>query len=79
MGPGLRGAENARAILAGLEGLRPQLARIRAHLRHETYNLDAEPEIMGWLADRRIHMIAFNDHMPPGTERPPAHASSCGR
>jgi alpha-D-ribose 1-methylphosphonate 5-triphosphate diphosphatase len=65
--PGLRGAENARAILAGLEGLRPQLgADTRFHLRHETYNLDAEPEIMGWLADRRIHMIAFNDHMPPG-------------
>src|SRR5712672_3710861 len=39
--PGLRGAENARAILDGLEHLRPQLsADTRFHLRHETYNLD---------------------------------------
>src|SRR5882757_4238971 len=65
--PGLRGPENARAILAALESLRPQLgADTRFHLRHETYNLDAEPEITGWLAERRIDMIAFNDHMPPG-------------
>src|SRR5262249_22528090 len=41
--PGLRGPENARAILAALESLRLQLgADTRFHLRHETYNLDAE-------------------------------------
>jgi len=28
-----------------------------------TYNLDAEPEILTWLAGRRIDAIAFNDHM----------------
>src|SRR6516162_11566129 len=40
---GLRGAENARAILDGIERLRPRLgADTRYHLRHETYNLDAE-------------------------------------
>ena len=62
--PGLRGAENARAILAGIERIRPRLgADTRYHLRHETYNLDAEPEINEWLADRRIDAIAFNDHM----------------
>jgi alpha-D-ribose 1-methylphosphonate 5-triphosphate diphosphatase len=62
--PGLRGPENARAILRGLEELRPRLAAdTRFHLRHETYNLDAESEIMGWLAERRIDVIAFNDHM----------------
>src|SRR3977135_3890037 len=62
--PGLRGAENARAILVGLEHLRPQLsADTRFHLRHETYNLDAEAEIITWLAARRIDVIAFNDHM----------------
>jgi alpha-D-ribose 1-methylphosphonate 5-triphosphate diphosphatase len=62
--PGLRGAENARAILDGLEHLRPQLsADTRFHLRHETYNLDAEAEIITWLAARRIDVIAFNDHM----------------
>ena len=48
--PGLRGAENARAILAGIERIRPRLgADTRYHLRHETYNLDAEPEITEWL------------------------------
>ena len=37
---GLRGAGNARAILDGLERLRPRLgADTRYHLRHETYNL----------------------------------------
>jgi alpha-D-ribose 1-methylphosphonate 5-triphosphate diphosphatase len=61
---GLRGAENARAILDGIERLRPRLgADTRYHLRHETYNLDAEPEIIAWLAGRRIDVIAFNDHM----------------
>ena len=62
--PGLRGAENARAILHGIESLRPRLgADTRYHLRHETYNLEAEPEISEWIADRRIDVIAFNDHM----------------
>jgi alpha-D-ribose 1-methylphosphonate 5-triphosphate diphosphatase len=62
--PGLRGPENARMMLEGIERLRPRLgADTRFHLRHETYNLDAEPEIMGWLAGRRIDLMAFNDHM----------------
>jgi alpha-D-ribose 1-methylphosphonate 5-triphosphate diphosphatase len=62
--PGLRGPENARALLDGIERLRPKLgADTRYHLRHETYNLDAEPEIVEWLAGRRIDVIAFNDHM----------------
>jgi alpha-D-ribose 1-methylphosphonate 5-triphosphate diphosphatase len=61
---GLRGADNARAILAGIERLRPRLgADTRFHLRHETYNLDAEAEIAGWIGGRRIDVIAFNDHM----------------
>ena len=61
---GLRGAENARAILDGIECLRCRLgADTRYHLRHETYNLDAEGEIIAWLAERRIDVIAFNDHM----------------
>src|SRR3979409_562412 len=62
--PGLRGAENARAIPQGGERLRHRLgADTRYHLRHEAYNLDAEPEIIEWLGDRRIDVIAFNDHM----------------
>lgn len=62
--PGLRSAGNARKLLESIESLRPQLAAdTRFHLRHETYNLDAEAEICQWLADGRIDLLAFNDHM----------------
>jgi alpha-D-ribose 1-methylphosphonate 5-triphosphate diphosphatase len=62
--PGLRGADNARQLLRAIETLRPQLAAdTRFHLRHETYNLDAEAEIGQWLAEGRIDLFAFNDHM----------------
>ena len=62
--PGLRSADNARQLLAAIETLRPRLlADTRFHLRHETYNLDAEAEIIGWLTARRIDLFAFNDHM----------------
>src|SRR5215469_14521011 len=63
--PGLRGAGNARAILAAMEELRPRLgADTKFHLRHETYNLAAEPEVCDWIAARRIGALAFNDHLP---------------
>src|SRR5215813_8445249 len=63
--PGLRGADNARAILEAIEELRPRLgADTRYHLRYETYNLDAETEVSDWLAGRRIGMLGFNDHLP---------------
>jgi alpha-D-ribose 1-methylphosphonate 5-triphosphate diphosphatase len=62
--PGLRSADNARKLLAAIETLRPRLAAdTRFHLRHETYNLDAEAEISGWLTEKRIDLFAFNDHM----------------
>ena len=62
--PGLRGPENARLMLETIERLRPQLgADTRFHLRHETYNVDAEPEIIDWLNHHRIDVLAFNDHM----------------
>ncbi|MEN3351694.1 MAG: alpha-D-ribose 1-methylphosphonate 5-triphosphate diphosphatase [Bradyrhizobium sp.] len=61
--PGLRSAENARKLLDMIEALRPQLAAdTRFHLRHETHNLDAEPEIIEWLREGRIDLFAFNDH-----------------
>ena len=63
--PGLRAADNARAMLEAIERLKPRLgADTRFHLRHETYNLDAEPEIAQWLGERRIDLLAFNDHLP---------------
>src|SRR5262245_17356631 len=67
--PGLRSAENARALLDGIHALRPRLAAdTRFHLRHETYNLDAEAEIIEWLAAKRVDAIAFNDHMAQTVE-----------
>jgi alpha-D-ribose 1-methylphosphonate 5-triphosphate diphosphatase len=62
--PGLRSADNAWRLLEAIEALRPQLAAdTRFHLRHETYNLDAEDDICQWLSDGRIDLLAFNDHM----------------
>jgi alpha-D-ribose 1-methylphosphonate 5-triphosphate diphosphatase len=69
--PGLRGADNARAMLNEIESLRPRFgADTRCHLRYETFNLDAEAEVAGWLGDRRVGMLGFNDHMP-GENTPP--------
>jgi alpha-D-ribose 1-methylphosphonate 5-triphosphate diphosphatase len=62
--PGLRSGDNARLLVEAVERLRPQLAAdTRFHLRHETYNLDAEDEICQWLAEGRVDLFAFNDHM----------------
>ncbi len=62
--PGLRSGDSARQLLDAIETLRPQLAAdTRFHLRHETYNLDAEAEIAQWLSGGRIDLFAFNDHM----------------
>jgi alpha-D-ribose 1-methylphosphonate 5-triphosphate diphosphatase len=62
--PGLRNGDNARLILEGIEQLKPQLcADTRFHLRHETFNLDAEDQIMDWLDAGRIDALAFNDHL----------------
>jgi alpha-D-ribose 1-methylphosphonate 5-triphosphate diphosphatase len=62
--PGLRGAGNARQLVAGLDTVRPKLAAdTRLHLRHETPNLDAEPVIQQWLTKKQIGLLAFNDHL----------------
>lgn len=54
--PGLRNADNARKLLESIESLRPQLAADTLfHLRHETYNLDAEEKsASGWPTDGSI-------------------------
>lgn len=62
--PGLRGAANARALLTILEEIGDDLAAdTRYHLRHETFNLAGEAEILDWLAAGRVGCLAFNDHM----------------
>ncbi|MDA9494387.1 alpha-D-ribose 1-methylphosphonate 5-triphosphate diphosphatase [Bradyrhizobium sp. CCBAU 11361] len=62
--PGLRSTDNARGLMEAIERQRPQFAAdTRFHLRHETYNLDAEAEISQWLSEGRVDLFAFNDHM----------------
>lgn len=61
---GTRGPEAARAILEAVAELRGHLAvDTRYHLRHETFNLDAEPVMIDWIAKGLIDCLAFNDHM----------------
>ena len=68
--PGLRSGDNARRLLDAIESMRPQLAAdTRFHLRHETYNLDAEAEIAQWLSEGRVDLFAFNDHSHVKPER----------
>ena len=62
--PGLRSGDNAARLCDAIASLRPRLkADTRFHLRHETYNLDAQAAIMQWLRDGRVDLFAFNDHM----------------
>jgi alpha-D-ribose 1-methylphosphonate 5-triphosphate diphosphatase len=69
--PGLRGIDNARTILETIEANQASFAAdTRFHLRYETYNLDAEEEVAEWVADGRVGMLAFNDHLP-GPNTPP--------
>jgi alpha-D-ribose 1-methylphosphonate 5-triphosphate diphosphatase len=73
--PGLRGPENARNLLTAVEAMQPRLAAdTRYHLRFETFNFEAEPEARGWLDERKIDALAFNDHMlaPDYAKRPPS-------
>lgn len=61
--PGLRGAENARLLVERIAALKAELgADTRFHLRHETFNLAAEAEIIDWLGSGRVGVLAFNDH-----------------
>jgi alpha-D-ribose 1-methylphosphonate 5-triphosphate diphosphatase len=62
--PGLRGVGNARGILDAMDRLRSRFAAdTHYHLRHETFNLDAEAEVCEWLTRKRIGILAFNDHV----------------
>lgn len=61
--PGLRGAGNARLLVERIAALKAELgADTRFHLRHETFNLAAEAEIVDWLGAGRVGVLAFNDH-----------------
>ncbi|HEX8988217.1 MAG TPA: alpha-D-ribose 1-methylphosphonate 5-triphosphate diphosphatase [Rhodocyclaceae bacterium] len=63
--PGLRGREAAQEFFAALERVRGSFAcDTYVHLRHEVYNIDAVEQIEAWLAQGRIRLLAFNDHLP---------------
>jgi alpha-D-ribose 1-methylphosphonate 5-triphosphate diphosphatase len=63
--PGLRSRQAAHDFLAALAAVRPKLGcDTHVHLRHEVYNVDAEADILAWLRDGRVRLLAFNDHLP---------------
>ena len=62
--PGLRSLENSVALIDALDRMQGQFrCDMRAHLRHEIFNLDAESHILKWIEAGRLHALAFNDHM----------------
>ncbi len=63
--PGLRGRASCLALLAALERhAGALLCDTRLHLRFETYNTEAADEVGGWIAQGRLGLLAFNDHLP---------------
>ena len=62
--PGLRSLANTVSMLDALDEHKVRFrCDMRVHLRHEVFNLEAEPSILEWLAMGRIQALAFNDHM----------------
>lgn len=62
--PGLRGRDTVVEVIDAVEAMAPRLGcDTRVHLRHELHNLDAEEEILQWLAEGRIGLLALNDHL----------------
>lgn len=63
--PGLRGIAAWRATLAAVEATRNAAGcDLRIHCRFEADNLDAVDELLGDIAARRVHLLAYNDHTP---------------
>ncbi len=63
--PGLRSRDTLLRMMDAMASAARYLAcDTRLHLRHETFNLDAEAEILEWLAAGKIDLLAFNDHTP---------------
>ena len=61
--PGLRGRETVVAVMQALETLAGTLGcDTRLHLRFEMHNLDAEAEVVDWLASGRLGLLALNEH-----------------
>jgi alpha-D-ribose 1-methylphosphonate 5-triphosphate diphosphatase len=68
--PGLRDAASARRFVSALQEMKPQLnCDTRLHLRFETFNLEAEAEVIGWIEQGLVDLFAFNDHTDDIAER----------
>ncbi|TAN51403.1 MAG: alpha-D-ribose 1-methylphosphonate 5-triphosphate diphosphatase [Rhodospirillales bacterium] len=77
--PGLRSTENARQWLAAYDAIRKDLlCDTRVHLRHEIFNVEAEDLISDWLAQGRIGMLGFNDHLPMYLDESDRHGKKAG-
>jgi alpha-D-ribose 1-methylphosphonate 5-triphosphate diphosphatase len=63
--PGLRSRDVVVGLLDAIEANKHRFGcDTRFHLRFETYAVDAVDQVADWLADGRIDLLAFNDHMP---------------
>lgn len=61
---GLRSRDMARRLLEHLWEGPDLVADNRVHLRFEMHNLDAVEEVLVWMEEGRIDLLAFNDHLP---------------
>lgn len=61
--PGLRGAQAAREFLRMIHQERNRLiCDTKLHLRFETHNLAAVEEVVEWIFEGKVDLLAFNDH-----------------
>jgi alpha-D-ribose 1-methylphosphonate 5-triphosphate diphosphatase len=62
--PGLRGRDAAFVFIEAMARLKPQmLCDGRVHLRQEVHNVAGEADVLGWLSQGKIDLLAFNDHL----------------
>lgn len=61
---GLRSRDMARELVEHLGGNNGLAADNRVHLRFENHNLEAVDEVLCWMEEGRVDLLAFNDHLP---------------
>lgn len=68
--PGVRDGTAVKAFMDALERVRPRLlADTRLHLRHESFNVEVEPQLLALMDEGRIDLLSFNDHMTSIAEK----------
>jgi alpha-D-ribose 1-methylphosphonate 5-triphosphate diphosphatase len=61
---GLRSRDMARELVEHFGGKTGLAADNRVHLRFENHNLDAVEEVLCWMEEGHVDLLAFNDHLP---------------